>query len=217
MSDIEAEKRIETEEREDPSVISEEQEKGGNRKGQETRPGKTGREEKVKRVEDMTKQELLTKVKEMEEEAQKNHDLYMRAYAEMENVKRRGIKEREELRKYANESLIKELLAVIDNLQKAISHARNDENPSGLVEGLELTLDGLMKTLEKAGLKEVEADGKPFDPNFHEAISQQQDEKTPPGHVVTEFQRGYLLNGRLIRPAMVVVSQGNTNKTEGTA
>lgn len=217
MSDREAEKRIETEEPEVRSVAHEEQEKEGSPRGEEPRSAKRGGKEKVKRVEDMTKQELVTKVREVEEEVQKNYDLYMRAYAEMENVKRRGIKEREELRKYANESLIKELLPVIDNLQKAISHARNDENPSGLVEGLELTLDGLMKTLEKAGLKQVEADGKPFDPNFHEAISQQQDEGTPPGHVLTEFQKGYLLNGRLIRPAMVVVSRGNTNKTEGTA
>ena len=127
-----------------------------------------------------------------------------------------GIKEREELSKYPNESLIKEILPVIDSLQKAISHVQDDKNPSGLVEGLELTLGGLITTLEKAGLKEVEAEGKPFDPTFHEAISQQRDDKVAPGLVVTEFQKGYLLNGRLIRPAMVVVSQGDTNKKEDT-
>jgi molecular chaperone GrpE len=134
----------------------------------------------------------------------------------MENIKRRGIKERQELSKYANESLIKKILPVIDNLQKAISHAQNDKNPSGLVEGIELTLDGLMATLEKAGLKEVEAEGRPFDPNFHEAISKQIDDKVAPGHVITELQKGYVLNGRLIRPSMVVISEGNGNKKEDT-
>ena len=89
---------------------------------------------------------------------------------------------------------------------------QNDKNPTGLIEGLELTLGGLITTLEKAGLKEIEAEGKPFDPNFHEAISQQGDDKVAPGLVITEIQKGYLLNGRLIRPSMVVVSQGNTNK-----
>ena len=156
----------------------------------------------------------MKKLKDAEEEGQRNYDLYMRTYAEMENVKKRGIREKEELSKYANESLIKEILPVIDNLQKAISHAQNDESPSGLVEGLELTLGGLITALEKAGLKEVEAEGKPFDPNFHEAISQQKDDKVAPGFVINEFQKGYLLNGRLIRPAKVVVSQGDDNKRE---
>ncbi len=211
MSQIEGRKGAETEEAGDRAVVQEEGEKVEDRNEPDTRSVKKGKEDKVKRAEDMTKQELLKKLRETEEEAQRNYDLYMRAYAEMENIKKRGIKEREELRKYANESLIKEILPVIDSLQKAISHAHNDENPSGLVEGLKLTLDSLMKTLEKAGLQEVEAEGKPFDPNLHEAIYQQTDDKVPPGHVLTEFQRGYLLNGRLIRPAMVVVSQGNTN------
>ncbi len=173
-----------------------------------------GREKKAKRVEEMTKQELLKKLKDTEKESQGNYDLYMRTYAEMENVKKRGKKEREDLAKYANESLIKEILPVIDNLQKAVSHAKNDNNPSGLVEGIELTLNGLMQTLQKAGLKEVEAEGKPFDPNFHEAISQQIDDKIPSGHVIMEFQKGFMLNERLIRPSMVVISKGDNNKVK---
>jgi molecular chaperone GrpE len=216
MSEIEGRKTLEGEQLEDGGMLDKKGEKVEDPNQHDMKSVKKGKEEKVKRVEEMTKQELLKKLKETEEEAQSNYELYMRVYAEMENVKKRGIKEREELRKYANESLIKEILPVIDNLQKAISHAQNDENPSGLVEGLEMTLGGLMKTLETAGLKEVEAEGKPFDPNFHEAISQQRDDTVPPGHVATEFQRGYLLNGRLIRPAIVVVSQGNADKAEET-
>ena len=182
------------------------------REPDKTSKGK-GRE---KKVEEMTKQELLERLKDTEKKSQENYDLYMRTYAEMENIKKRGMKEREDLARYANESLIKEILPVVDNLQNALSHAQNDENSTGLVEGVELTLDGLMKTLEKAGLKEVEAEGKPFDPNFHEAISKQSDDAVAPGHVIRELQKGYVLNGRLIRPSMVVISEGNGDKREKT-
>ena len=167
----------------------------------------TKKEKKAKTLEEMTKRELLEKVKEIEKKAQENYDLYTRTYAEMENIKKRGKKEREELAKFANESLIKEILPTIDSLEKAISHANNDDNLSGLVKGLEMTLDGLMKTLEKSGLKGIEAVGEQFDPNFHEAISQQIDDKVAPGNIIMELQKGYLLNERLIRPSMVVVSQ----------
>jgi len=168
------------------------------------------KEKKVKKTEEMTKRELVKKVEEIEIKAQENYELYMRTYAEMENIKKRGKKEREDLAKFANESLIKEILPAIDNLEKAIFHANNDTNESGLVKGLEMTLDGLMKTLEKSGLKEVEAVGKSFDPNFHEAISQQIDDKVAQGHIIMELQKGYLLNERLVRPSMVVISKGNS-------
>lgn len=171
---------------------------------------------RVKKVEEMTKQELLERLRDAEKKSQENYDLYMRTYAEMENIKKRGMKEREDLARYANESLVKEILPVIDNLQKALSHAQNDENPSGLLEGVELTLDALMKTLQKAGLREVEAEGKPFDPNLHEAISKQIDDTVAPGHVIRELQKGYVLNGRLIRPSTVVISEGNGDDREKT-
>jgi molecular chaperone GrpE len=173
-----------------------------------------GKKERQKQVEEMTKQELLEKLKETEQKSQENYDLYLRTYAEMENIKKRGAREREELAKFANESLIKEILPVIDSLEKALIHGRDDTNTSGLVEGIEMTLKGLMGALEKAGLKEVEAMGKPFDPNFHEAVSQQPDETVPPKHVIMEMQKGYLLNGRLIRPSIVVISRENGEKKD---
>lgn len=217
MSEIEIKTGEEGGKAEDYEEMDKEKGEAEHHKGLSKKSREKAREEKVKKVEEMTKQELLKEVKDTEKKSQENYDLYMRTYAEMENIKRRGIKERQELSKYANESLIKEILPVIDNLQKAISHAQNDKNPSGLVEGIELTLDGLMATLEKAGLKKVEAEGKPFDPNFHEAISKQIDDKIAPGHVITELQKGYVLNGRLIRPSMVVISEGNGNRKEDTA
>jgi molecular chaperone GrpE len=216
MSEIEIKTDEEGGKAEDYEEMDKEKEEVQHHKGLSKKSREKAREEKVKKVEEMTKQELLKEVKDTEKKSQENYDLYMRTYAEMENIKRRGIKERQELSKYANESLIKEILPVIDNLQKAISHAQNDKNPSGLVEGIELTLDGLMATLEKAGLKKVEAEGRPFDPNFHEAISKQIDDKIAPGHVIIELQKGYVLNGRLIRPSMVVISEGNGNKKEDT-
>ena len=217
MSEIEIKTGEEGGKIEDYEEMDKEKEEVEHHKRLDKKSREKAREEKVKKVEEMTKQELLKEVKDTEKKSQENYDLYMRTYAEMENIKRRGIKERQELSKYANESLIKEILPVIDNLQKAISHAQNDKNPSGLVEGIELILDGLMATLEKAGLKEVEAEGRPFDPNFHEAISKQIDDKVAPGHVMTELQKGYVLNGRLIRPSMVVISEGNGNRKEDTA
>lgn len=178
--------------------------------------GPTGKDKdsKTKKLKDKTRQELLKKIKEIEEESEKNYNLYTRTYAEMENIKKSGKKEREDLAKYANESLIKDILPVIDNLEKAISHAKEGSNSSGLLEGVELTLDAMKKTLEKAGIKEVVAEGKLFDPNFHEAILQQEDNETKPGHIIKELQKGYLLNGRLIRPSMVIVAQGNKDKKE---
>lgn len=217
MSETEISIKEKQEKTEDHKEMDEEQKKAEDPKDQDTESTKKGREKKVQRLEEMNKQELLKRLKDTEEKSQENYDLYMRTYAEMENIKKRGIKEREELTKYANESFIKEILPVIDNLQKAISHAQNDRNSSGLLEGIQLTLDGLMKTLEKAGVKEVEAEGKPFDPSFHEAISQQIDDRVAPGHVIMELQKGYLLNGRLIRPSMVIISQGNSNNNVKSA
>ncbi len=216
MSGIKIKINEEREKKEDYKEMDKEQEKvEGIEEPSKKSRGKASKK-KVKPVEEMTKQELLRKLKDTEKQSEKNYDLYMRTYAEMENIIKRGKKEREDLAKFANESLIKDILPAIDNLERAISHVQDDNNPSRLVEGLDLTLNGLMTTLKKAGLKEVEAEGRPFDPNFHEAISQQIDDKVAPGHVIIESQKGYLLNGRLIRPSRVVISQGNSNKKEDT-
>jgi len=166
-------------------------------------------EHKNKKLRDKSKQELLKKLLRLRE-SQKNYNLYVRTYAEMENIKKRAKKEKEDLAKFANESLIKDILPVIDNLDKAISHAKDNDgnNSTGLLEGVSLTLEVMKKALEKAGLKEIVAEGKPFDPNFHEAILQQENSEVKPGHIIKELQRGYILNGRLIRPSMVIVAQG---------
>jgi molecular chaperone GrpE len=160
-------------------------------------------------LEKMTKGQLLNKVKDVQETAAQNFDLYVRSQAEIDNLKKRFQKEKTELYKFSNESLIKKLLSVGDNLEKAISHSKENNSLDVLREGVELTLKGLMDTLEKEGLESVKALGEPFDPNFHEAVSELQDNSVKPGTVIQELQKGYTLNERLIRPAMVIVSKND--------
>lgn len=146
---------------------------------------------------------LSKRLKEAEKKSQENYDSYLRTFAELENVKKRMLREKEEYIKFANESLIKDMLPVIDSLEKAITHA-NDEK---LIEGIKLTLYSLTTVLKKAGLEQIDILlGDTFDPNYHEAISRIKTDMQGPGRIVKELQKGYLLNGRLIRPSMVVVS-----------
>lgn len=161
-------------------------------------------------LENMKKAELLEKVREIKKTADENYDLYMRSLAEIENLKKRFQKDKSDLIKFSNESLIKQLLSVIDNLEKAISACEDEASFDAVKEGVELTLKGLLDSLEKAGLEQVEAVGTPFDPNFHAAISEQEDNAADPGTVLQELQKGYILNERLIRPAMVIVSKNSS-------
>jgi molecular chaperone GrpE len=164
-----------------------------------------------KPLEKMPEAELLKEINEFREKSEKNYDLYLRAQAEIDNIIKRNKKDKEDWIKYSNETLIKELLIVLDNLEMAIAHS-TDENPvKALREGVELTLKGLKNILTKSGLEEVSSLGKPFDPNFHHAVSEQENENAEPGVVLSEFQKGYTLHQRLIRPAMVVLSKEKSN------
>jgi len=171
-------------------------------------------EEKTASLEEMDKPELMNKIKEVQDLAEQNYDLYVRSQAEMDNMRKRFQREKDNLIKFSNESLIKQLLPVLDSLEKAVDHSREGDSLEALREGVELTLKGLTDTLEKAGLEEVKAVDQPFDPNYHEAVSTHEDDSVEAGTVLKELQKGYLLNQRLIRPAMVVVSQ-NSSRSEG--
>ncbi|MBW1720841.1 MAG: nucleotide exchange factor GrpE [Deltaproteobacteria bacterium] len=170
-------------------------------------------EPEKKPPEEMSKEELIERLKGLEEEKSRIFDLYLRAQAEMENLKKRTKKEKEDWRKYANESLIKEILPVMDNLEKAVSHSGDENSMDALKQGVELTLKGLKDCLKKFGLEEVKAEGEPFDPCYHEAVSEGEDDTVKPGTVIHQLQKGYILNERLIRPAMVVVSKGGGDDT----
>jgi len=166
-------------------------------------------EKKEVPLDKMSKRNLIGKVEEIEETATQNYELYLRSQAEIENMKKRFRKEKEGLIKYSNETLIKQLLPVVDNLDKALCNLPDKKSRNALGEGVELTLKGLMDTLKRTGLEEIKAAGEPFDPNFHEAVSMQEDDTVNPGTVLRELQKGYLLNQRLIRPAMVIVSKNS--------
>jgi molecular chaperone GrpE len=127
--------------------------------------------------------------------------------ADFENFKKMKIKEKVDLLRYGNETLVKELLPVIDNLERAIEHATNTEGSKTIVEGVELTLSGFLKALEKFGVTRVEALQTTFDPNLHEAVLAEERNDAEPGTVVKEFQKGYVMDGRLLRPSMVSVAK----------
>lgn len=174
-------------------------------------PDEKKQEAEEKPLEKMTKAELLQKIKELGGESKNNHDLYLRSQAEMDNIKKRNTKDKEDWIKYANETLIKEILPVMDNLANAISHSHEENSFQALKEGVELTLKGLKDVLIKSGLEEVKAEGEAFDPCFHHAVLEQEDKTVKSGTILHELQKGYVLNQRLIRPAMVVVSKGESN------
>ncbi len=140
------------------------------------------------------------------EEAREAYERYLRAAADLDNFKKRMLKETEEFRKFANEELIKTLLPTVDNLERAIAHGEGNSDPAALMEGIRMVHKQLMDTLTKFGVEPIDSLGKTFDPNFHQALMQVKTNESPPNTVVTEITKGYLMNGRLIRPSMVGVS-----------
>lgn len=182
------------------------EELNGEEEAIEGRKDDSGNEEEIP-LSEMTGEQLIEKISEVQALANTNMDSYLRSQAEMENMKKRFQKEKQELVKYGNEILTKQLLPVADNLEKALDHSKDENSLEALREGVDLTLKGLISVLEKAGVEAVQAIGEPFDPNFHEAVSEQMDDSAEPGTVLKELQKGYLLNERLIRPAMVIVNK----------
>jgi len=150
-------------------------------------------------------------------EAAENHDRLLRVCADFENYKKRAQRQMDDHRKYSNTELIKDLLPIIDNLERAVEAQKQSPEGSGacMAEGVEMTLNEIKNVLKKYDVTPVEANGKPFDPNYHEAMMQEDRPDLPENTVVNELQKGYLLHDRLIRPSMVVVSKGgSTNKSE---
>jgi molecular chaperone GrpE len=139
-------------------------------------------------------------------ELQEINDRYLRLYAEFENYKKRVNKDKEEIFKYGNESILYELLPVIDNLEMALKHATNSVS-EGLVQGVEITLKELQRTLEKFGLSPIEANGKPFDPLVHHAMTQIERDDVDEKTVVEEFRKGYMFRDKVLRPSLVAVSK----------
>ncbi len=146
------------------------------------------------------------KLEAAEKQAQENHERFLRAAAELDNFRKRKEREVSDLRKYANQSLLRELLGVVDNLERALASSGENGKSEGLVEGVDMTLTELLKIFDQFGVKPIEALDKPFDPSIHEAVMQEPSDTVPANTVLKEFQKGYMLRERLLRPAMVVVS-----------
>jgi len=170
----------------------------------ETKPqkNKKQKEDKEKEVE-----ELKKKLGDKEKEAKENYERLLRTAADLENYKKRAAKEKEDWTKFANEDLLKVILPFIDNLERAVNHAQKAVDTGVLIEGVRLTLQQLLQALNKFGLSSFESVGKPFDPAVHEAMLVVETDKVEPNQVTEEFQKGYLLNDRLLRPATVSVSK----------
>ncbi len=137
-----------------------------------------------------------------------NQNRFLKALADLENYKKRAEKERALVLEFANEDLLLEMLPVIDNLERALEHTGGDnDNLDSLVRGVKLTIDSALAVFRKYGLKEVGAVGEKFDPSIHHAISHEDADGVVPDMVVKEFQKGYMLKGKLIRPSTVMVSK----------
>jgi len=158
--------------------------------------------------------ELEAALNKAKEEARENYDRLLRATADLENYKKRVAKEKSDLIRYGNEELIKALLPVIDNLERALGHANAEGNQEGIRGGLEMTLQQFLQILQRFGVTPISAEGERFDPTRHEAIMEQATGDYAPGHVVSELEKGYLLNDRLVRPAKVVVAKAHEDAEE---
>jgi len=153
------------------------------------------------------------------EETAKNWDLYLRSQAELENYRKRVQRDRQDLLKFGNENILRELLPVIDNLDRAVQHARetSDQDQQGLLQGVEMTLGQFHKVLDKFHVTPIKSLGEPFDPARHEAMGQFQTSDYPPNTVAQELQKGYLLHDRLLRPAMVMIASAPPTAAEATS
>ncbi len=156
-------------------------------------------------------------INDLKEQLALEKDRVLRLSAEFENHKKRKQREIDDFKKFANESVFTQILTVVDNLERAIESAKeNADDDKNLLEGVELTYKGILKLFETFNVKLVDAENQPFDPNFHQAVTQEETDTIDENTVTRVLQKGYTLNGRLIRPAMVVVSKKAQKETTET-
>ncbi len=147
-------------------------------------------------------------------EAEEQRDQMLRTMAEFDNSRKRAEREKEESLKYALESFVKELIPTVDSIERAIQSTAESEDFGALAEGVEMIYKGILSTLEKRGVIPIDAVNEPFDPMQHEAVMHVESEDVPENHVIEEWQKGYLLHNRVIRPSMVSVSKGKSEQVE---
>jgi molecular chaperone GrpE len=150
-------------------------------------------------------EELICKLQETEKTAAENYDKYVRVAAELENYRKRAVREKADAVRYGNENLLRDILPLMDNIDRAMDHACNSDDFDAFKQGLKMLQEQLLVCLQKHGVEKIEAVGKDFDPYVHEAMLQVESKEHEESKVVGEFEKGYLLNGRLLRPAKVSV------------
>ncbi|WP_240033893.1 nucleotide exchange factor GrpE [Planococcus salinus] len=143
----------------------------------------------------------------LREELEAEQNKYLRLMADYDNFKRRTKKDRQEAEKFRAQSLLTDLLPVLDNFDRALSVETKSEESASLLKGVKMVQSSLLEAVQREGLEEIKALGEPFDPNFHQAVMQEKDEEAEPGIVLQELQKGYTLKGRVLRPAMVKVNE----------
>lgn len=147
------------------------------------------------------------------EEAKASQDKYLRLAAEFENFKRLAQKQKQDYSQFANESILKELLPIVDNLERALKCVQEGRTTDGLVQGVELTLKQFTETLARFGVKPIASLGVPFDPTCHQAVARQKSKTAAENTVIEEYQKGYQLHDRILRAAMVVVATAQASDT----
>lgn len=158
-------------------------------------------------LEEMSAEQLLEALEEAQAAVMAAKDQALRAQAEAENVRRRAQRDVEHAHKFALDQFAGELLPVLDSLEKSLEAARGDADAATIAEGVELSLKLALAAMEKSGLTRIDPQGEPFDPEFHEAMSVLESADAEPGSVLHVLQKGYMLNGRLVRAAMVMVAK----------
>jgi len=161
-------------------------------------------------------EELQLALAEKTEKLKELNDKYLRLAAEFDNYKRLAQRDQRDLIRFGNEQLLKELLPVVDNLERAVKASRDGGSSDVLIQGVDLTLKQLEAALTRFHVIPVETVGQPFDPATHQAVTSVASQNVPEQHVVDEFQRGYRLHDRILRAAMVSVSKGQTDGATGT-
>ena len=164
---------------------------------------------------DMERSETEDPMAGLQADLDRFRDLALRSQADFENYKKRCAREKEDAIKYANASLLERLVAIVDNFKLGLEAARGESEQSPIYSGMTLVLKQLNDFLAENGLQAIEAEGKKFDPNLHEAIAHEPSEQFPEGTVIRQTRRGYRFKDRLLRPSSVVVSSGPAKKVTG--
>lgn len=154
------------------------------------------------------------KVKELSDKLKESHERLLRAAADLENFRKRWLKEKEEIQRYGIEKLLKDFLPIQDNLERALDHAKSGDDFDSLRQGIGMTRKLFEDSLARHGVRSFTSVGRPFDPRLHEALQQVNSRDQAPNHVVSEVVKGYLLHDRLARPALVIVSKGVTEASD---